>query len=407
MARHINRLTSRTVATKREPGRYADGQGLYLIVDKDGAKRWVLRFTLGKMREMGLGAVLDIDLAAARERAAAARKLVSEGIDPIEERKRLAEPPPSGAPTLGAFAEEVITSLEPEWVGRETAKSWRRTFELYALPIAHKPVDAIDTADILLVLKPIWLKLSTTAGKVRERLGRVLDAGRAAGHIKPPWENPARWKGHLSHLLPALPKLQRGHHRAMHYRDVPAFMKRLAERRGVSARALEWTILTVARESMTLGASWQEEVDDIWTVPADRMKGRKYKRQEFRIPINVQAKAVLDRVRPPEYRPTDYIFPGQKEGKPLSDSAMDNLLDDMGEDCVPHGFRTSFRDWVEEQTSFGRDLAERCMAHVVGDETERSYLRGDVLEKRRKVMEAWGRYCAGEAAEVAPMERKA
>lgn len=403
LGRQVNRLTAKQVKGKLKPGRHADGNNLYLLVDKDGSRRWLFLFKLtDKRREMGLGSLTDVDLADARVEAAKQQKLVDQGIDPIEERNKPPPLEPDAAPLLGVFAKTVINSLKSEWVGKETEKSWHRTFDLYAKAIIGKSVDKIDTKDILLVLGPIWTTLAATAGKARERLERVLDAARAAGHISPPWENPARWKGHLAHLLPRLPKLQRGHHPAMPYKDVPAFMLALAQRQGIRARALEWTILTVAREDMALGARWVEEdaVAKVWTVPEDRMKGRKETRAEFRIPISPQAAAVADRVRPPEYRETEYIFPGQRKGRPLSNAAMDGLLDDMGQPYVPHGFRTSFRDWIAEETSFPRDLAERCMAHVVGDETERAYMRGDQLEKRRELIDAWGRYCAGETVEV-------
>lgn len=397
MARAVNRLTDKTVKALAEHGRHADGDGLNLIVDAKG-KRWmVFILWLGKRREMGLGAYPAVSLGEARTAAKAARKLASEGTDPIAARTARKA---GDVPTLGEVAHDLIAELQKGWKGKgdgKSADSWTRSIDIYAKPIKDKPVNTIDTEACLKVLRPIWMTKPETAGKLRYRLERWLDAARAAGYITGPWENPARWKGHLAGLLSKRPKLTRGHHAAMPFAAVPAFMPRLAEREGISARALEWTILTVAREDMTIGAR-VKEIDReamIWTIPGERMKGPEA--PDFRVPITPQALAVLDRAWPPDQprKPDDFLFPSRsKRGSGISNTAMDRMLQvGLGEPFTPHGFRSSFRDWGAERTHFARELLEQSLAHVVGDETERAYRRGDALEKRRKVLAAWASYC--------------
>lgn len=408
MGRAVNRLTDKAVKALTAPGKYADGDGLYLVVDDDGLKRWIVYFPWrGKRREMGLGGYQSVRLAEAREMARTARKLAAEGTDPIETRK--ARKAATGVPTLGEVAKELIAELKKGWKGTKSETSWTRSFDLHAKTLVNRPVDTIDTPAIVAVLKPIWTTKAASAGKLRDRLERALDAARVAGHITGPWENPARWKGHLEHLLVKRPKLTRGHHKSMPFAQIPAFMPRLAGRVGMSARALEWTILTVARETMTLGAQVKELDREamVWTVPGERMKGPGA--SPFRVPVTPQALAVIDRAWPPDQkrRPDDYLFPSRTTGGPMSNTAMDNMLHDLGEPFTPHGFRSSFRDWGGDRTNFPRDLLEECLAHVVGDETERAYRRSDALEKRRKVLEAWARFCLTPAsgANVLPMRR--
>lgn len=397
MARTVNRLSPRFVQTVKVPGRHADGAGLYLQVDKPtvtepdraGAKRWVFVFQwAGARKEMGLGGLNARGLADARLAAAAARKLVGEGKNPIEERK--AEQEPDGD-TFGEVADDLLASLEPEWTNEKHRGQWKTSLEVYAKPIRAKAAGAVTTDDVLEILKPIWSTIPETASRTRGRIERVLDAARAKGKIASPWENPARWKGHLALLLPKRRKLTRGHHPAMPFAAAPAFLADLRDRPATAARALELTILTAARTSETLLARWKEfDLDAaIWTVPAERMKMR----VEHRVALSKPAVALLRQMHAEPgalIGPDDYVFPGGVKGKPLSNMAMDMLLRRMGQEAYSvHGFRSTFRDWAGETTNFPRDLAEAALAHKVGDEVELAYRRGDALEKRRKLMEAW------------------
>lgn len=256
MARQVNRLTATQVKTLRAPGRHSDGSGLYLVVDQTGSRRWVLFYQSGgKRREMGLGSAADVTLAEAREAARRAKDMVRTGSDPIEARKA-ASSATTAIPTLGEAAERLITDLAPGWRSPKTAPHWRRSFETHAKTIAAKRVDRITTEDVLAVLRPLWTTKSETAGELRLRLERVLDGAKVKG-----WrdgENPARWRGHLAHILPKRRRLTRGHHPALPFDQLAAFMALLTAQPSVTARALEWTILTASRESMTLEARWGE-----------------------------------------------------------------------------------------------------------------------------------------------------
>ena len=388
MARQVNRLTATQVRSLKAVGRHSDGAGLYLVIDRAGARRWVLFYqSAGRRREMGLGSAVEVSLGEAREAARKAKELVRTGADPIEVRKTTATSDAS-IPTLGTAATRLIDDLAPGWRSPKTAAHWRRSFEIHAKGIAATRIDRITTDDVLNTLRPLWTSKPETAGNLQMRLERVLDGAKVKG-----WrsgENPARWRGHLSHILPKRKRLTRGHHPAMPFSDVPAFMAHLEQQNAITARALKWTVLTAARESMTLGARWHEidEQARVWTVPAERMKTNK----ELRVPITPPMAEVLNQVRLPADDPEALVFPGQKAGRPLSNMAMDMLLRRHAPGFVPHGFRSSFRDWAGEVTDFPREVAEAALAHTVGDETERAYRRGDALEKRRALMEAWGAF---------------
>lgn len=390
--RQTNRLTDKAVKAKKEPGLYPDGDGLYLAIKSDGGKSWLLKFRLhGRRREMGLGSASDVKLAAARGKADDARKLIRAGRDPIEERRAGRNRPRDAAPpeTLKTYALAYIDRKRAGWRGRDTETSWRRTFNLYAAPIGDKPIASIDTEAVLSVVKPLWTTRAETAAKLRERLEEVLDAATAGGLRQ--GNNPARWRGHLSHFLPRRVKLQRGHHPALPYESVPQFMADLAGRQGVSARALEWTLLTASRETMTLEMR-RGEVDPeakVWTIPGERMKTA----ADFRVPVSAPALAVLKAVLPPEGHASDLVFPGARPGRPLSNAAMDMLMREVAPGYVPHGLRSTFRDWAGDETDYPRELAEEALAHAVGDETERAYRRRDALERRRRLMDDWGAYC--------------
>lgn len=384
MARPIHKLTDTAAKSdKLKPGRHADGGGLYLNVSKAGAKSWLFMWVVaGKRREMGLGSYPTVSLAKARKLALGCRDAVAEGRDPIAEREKVAEP------TFGECADEFLASMSSSWRNEKHRAQWKMTLTVYCKAIRPKRVSAIDTNDVLKVLTPIWMEKAETASRLRGRIERVLDFAKAKG-----WrsgENPALWRGHLRNILPARQKLTRGHHAAMPFVDVPAFVARLRESKAMAARALEFTILTAARSGETRGASWSE-VDlkkAQWVIPAHRMKASR----EHRVPLSSRAVEILRELH--ELRTGDLVFPGQKKGRPLSVMAMDMLLRRMKVDVTVHGFRSSFRDWCAEETSFPREVAEQALAHVVGDATERAYRRGDALAKRRKLMEAWEAYLA-------------
>jgi integrase len=352
---------------------------------------------------MGLGGLSSVPLAKARVRAADARLLVADGVSPLE-AKRASE----AVPTFGEMADAVVTALGPQWRNEKHRAQWAATLTTDANALRPIRVDRVETADVLATLKLIWSEKPETASRLRGRIERVLDAAKAKGFRE--GENPARWRGHLDQLLPKRQKLTRGHHAALPFADVPAFITDLRERDAVAALALEFLVLTAGRSGEVRGATWAEMNlgGMIWTVPASRMKAGR----EHRVPLSASALAVLEKVRLLSGgEPDAIIFPGLKPGSSLSDAAFNALLNRMGIDrakVTPHGFRSSFRDWAGEASTFPRELAEAALAHVVGDQTERAYRRGDALEKRRRLMDAWAAFCEPRAGgSVVPMARRA
>lgn len=381
MARAVNRLTARQVQTITAPGRHADGGGLYLIVDKGGAKRWAMLVTIrGRRRELGLGSVQAFTLAEAREAATEARRAVARGDDP----KRPQEPPPR----FSEASTSIIAELSPGWRGRDTKAHWERSLLTYAADIGDIPIDLVSTDDVLNVVKPLWRSRPESGRKLRQRIETVLDAAQVRG-----WRsgaNPARLKGHLDHLLPKQPRTV-AHRRAVHYDQAPAAMRKIGAHTAMSARAMEWTIFTAAREGMTTGARWREIEGTVWRVPAERMKGDGGG-ADFLVPLSVQALAVLETVKIGTPAPEAYIFPGAKRGRPMSDQTMDKLLTTLGIDATPHGWRSTFADWVADETDHPREVREAALAHVVGSDTERAYRRKDALAKRRQMLQEWADY---------------
>jgi integrase len=377
------RLTARKVQSAK-PGKYSDGGNLYLIVSPSGSRKWVLRFTWrGKAREMGLGSADSVTLVEAREAATSARRLVAREIDPIADRKRT-----GGVPTFGDMANEVREALSAGFRNDKHKAQWKSTLATYAAPLASMPVDTVTTDDVLEVLKPIWNTKAETASRLRGRIEKVLDAAKAKGFRD--GENPARWRGHLDHLLPKSSKLERGHHAAMAYEDVATFMGELRQREALAARALEFCILTAARSGEVLGLRWPEiDLDKaLWTVPAERMKAGRV----HRVPLCDRAVAIVKQLA--ETATGEFVFAGQKPDKPLSGMAMEMMLRRMKiSDATVHGFRSSFRDWAGNVSSFPREVVETALAHVIGDKAEQAYRRSDALEKRRKLMGAWAAYC--------------
>lgn len=411
MTRQIGRLSALKVSRAKEPGMYPDGAGLYLQVSRAGTKSWIFRYTLnGRPREMGLGPLGIVNLADAREQATEARRLKLDGVDPIDARKASLDAARVAAATAVTFkdaAERYIDAHAPGWRNAKHAAQWRATLATYAYPIfGAAAVQAVDTGMVLKVLEPIWTKKPETASRVRGRIEAVLDWAKARGYRK--GDNPARWRGHMENLLPAKSKVRRvQHHPALPYVEVASFVAALREQPGTAARALELVILTAARTSEAIEATWAEIDFDAaaWTVPAERTKTRK----EHRIPLAPAAVALLrgqqTAQREAGYK-GDFVFPGDKPGRALSNMAMLALLRRMGrDDFTVHGLRSTFRDWTAERTNYPREVAEQALAHAIPDKVEAAYRRGDLFEKRRRLMQDWAKFTAApqKAGEVVPL----
>jgi integrase len=375
---------------------HTDGGGLYLQVTNGGARTWIYRFMLNRRaREMGLGPLHTISLAEAREKARECRKLRLEGIDPIEARKakrgeeRLAA---ATAMTFQECAEAYIAAHKAGWKNPKHAAQWPSTLETYVYPMfGSLPVQAVDVGLVMKALEPIWQEKPETASRVRGRIESILDWAAARGFRK--GENPARWRGHLDNLLPARSKVRKvEHHPALPYAEMGEFIAALREQGGVGARALEFLILTAARTGELIGARW-DEFDlgaNMWTIPTERMKAGK----EHRVPLSGRALAIIEEMKAARVNDHPFVFPGGRQGRPLSNMAMLQLLRRMGRHgLTAHGFRSTFRDWAAEQTHFPTEVAEMALAHTVSDKVEAAYRRGDLVQKRRELMEAWARYC--------------
>ena len=372
------------------------GHGLYLSISPNGGRRWVFLFRWhGKPTEIGFGSARDVTLAHARELAGQARTKLAQGINPKDARK------PSEGATFGECADQVIEAMRPSWRNAKHAAQWEMTLRDYAAPLRRLPVDKITTDDVLSVLKPLWNDKPETASRLRGRIERVLDAAKAQGLRS--GENPARWRGHLDQLLPKRRQLTRGHHAAMNYTKLPAFIGDLRKRRATASLALEFAILTAARSGEVLGARWDElDLDRaVWTVPAERMKAGR----EHRIQLSQRALKIVKTMQ--EARNGDFLFPGQKPGKPLSVMSLEMVLRRMKiEGATVHGFRSAFRDWAAECTNCPNEVCEAALAHVIENKAEAAYRRGDLFDKRRKLMEAWADHCAApKTGKVVPTRR--
>jgi integrase len=412
MPRTIGRLTALKVTRANEPGMLADGGGLYLQVTGDGAKSWIYRFTLrGRAREMGLGSLSALSLSDARAKASECRRQRQEGIDPIEARRTIRQQimlDAAKALTFKDAAQAYMHSHRAGWRNSKHAAQWESTLATYAEPaLGALSVQAIDTAVILKVLEPIWTTKPETAGRVRGRIETILDWAKVRGFSA--GDNPARWRGHLDHLLPSRSKVRRvKHHAALAYAELPDFMQAVRRQEGTAARALEFTILTAARTGETIGAKWNELnlLDKVWVIPAERMKGGK----EHRIPLSGRALAIIQEMQPSRNSDDEFLFPGGRRGRPLSNMAMTALLRRMERaDITVHGFRSTFRDWAAERTNYPREVAEMALAHVVADKVEAAYRRGDLFEKRHRLMAEWTRFCGlpkeGKGDSVVPLQR--
>ena len=383
------KLTARRVATIKAPGKYGDGHGLWLRFTPVGRQWWFLRYRFrGRDRELGLGSADEVGLKEARQSAARARRLIREGLDPIEERRN--ERGKSSAPTFAECAERFINANQVAWRNAKHRAQWSSTLEAYAYPVlGEQPVNAVGVADVLLVLEAVWTTKPETASRLRGRIERVLDWARARGLRH--GENPARWRGHLDKLLPKRSEVRAVRHfAALPWREVPAFMNALRAREGIAARALEFAVLTAARSGEVRWMRWSEADGDVWTVPAEHMKAKR----EHRVPLPARAVALLDEMRCFDCAPGLLIFPGMRPGRPLSDMTLGAVLKRMGrDDLTVHGFRSTFRDWCAETTNFPREVCEQALAHTLANKVEAAYRRGDLFEKRRQLMTAWARYC--------------
>lgn len=397
MPRKLNNALNALTVKNAKPGRHADGGGLHLLVKESGAKSWVYRFTLnGKSRDVGLGSADKdgVSLADARDARGALRIKVKTGIDPIAERERQAaeakaavEAAKIAAVTFKSAAGTYLATNEGSWRNDKHRQQWHNTLATYVYPvIGDLSVQDVSTEHVLKILEPIWKSKAETAGRVRGRIETILDAAKARGHRY--GENPARWRGHIAQILPARARLARGHHKAMPYGDIPAFLSRLRTREAMAALALEFTILTAARTGEVIGATW-DEVDlekGMWTIPASRMKAGK----EHRAPLSARAIEILNATK--EMQKAS-LFPAARGGK-LSGMAMSMLLRRMKVEVTVHGFRSAFRDWAAECTGYSHEVAEMTLAHTIGNKVERAYRRGDLFEKRRQMMDDWAEYCS-------------
>ena len=383
-----NKLSVKKVGNLTEAGVYSDGGGLYLRVRKAGTRSWLyICMVAGRRREIGLGSVYDVSLGEARAKASDLRRIFLAGLDPFEERKKaaIAAKPKM---TFGEMAESLMDDIEDGFRNQKHRNQWRSSIRRYAESILAKPVDAVTTDDILELLKPIWLTKRETASRVRQRIERVLDAAGVKGLRS--GDNPARWRGNLEFLLPRQNKIAIKHHKALPFDQLSHFMPKLRGRSATTARALEFTILTAARTGEILGMTWGE-VDfekKLWTIPGERMKAG----VTHEVPLCEAALLLLGTIKPKNVGFDEIVFKGPKGG-PMSNMAMAQLLKRMDCDATVHGFRSTFRDWAGEETSFAREDIEMALAHTIQSHTERAYRRGNALEKRRDVMESWSGFC--------------
>lgn len=394
MGRKANRLTARQVETLNRTGRYADGNGLYLQVAAGGSKSWLFRYMRdGKATAMGLGSTGVVSLAEARDLAIEQKRIIQSGRDPIAARKAKREAAMLEAAksiTFRKASEKYIAAHKSSWKNAKHAAQWTSTLETYAYPvIGDLPVAAIDTGLVLKIIEPIWETKTETASRVRSRIENVLSWATVRGYRE--GDNPARWRGHLEQSLPARSKVRKvKHHAALPYTEVGSFMVALRQREAIAARALEFAILTATRSGEVLNARWSEFNPDAaeWIIPAERMKAGR----DHRVPLSDRSLEIV-RQMGEDFGTRGYVFPGQKPGKPLSGMAFAMMLRRMErDDITAHGFRSTFRDWAAEQTAYTREVAEMALAHTIPDRTEAAYRRGDLFEKRRRLMADWAEF---------------
>lgn len=380
----IKRLTNVAIQAATAPGRYPDGDGLYLYIAKGGSKSWIFRFQWDrKLKDMGLGSVREVSLKEAREAAGEARRLVRDGKNPIIERK-LGGLRTATTPDFKTYAEQYIANAEGQWKNDKHRAQWRMTIDVYARPLHGLKVSAIETAHVYEVLRPIWLSKSETASRLRGRIEKILDAAKTAGFRE--GENPARWAGHLEHLLPKRKKLTRGHHAAMPYEEVPAYVQALRKRETIVARALEFHILTAARPGMVENMRLEhiDWVNGLWVVPAAFMKVA----VDHVVPLVPRAMEILRELKHTSKK--GYVFWARRRGSKISNSTLKREMSLTGAgEYTPHGFRSSFKDWAGDETAHDDETSEHALAHQVGSETRRAYRRRTALKKRRALLDEW------------------
>lgn len=410
MAQAINRLSAAAIKNARKDGLYADGNGLYLQVSKTGTKSWSFRFTLnGKARQMGLGPLNELGLKDARDEAIGCRALLRDGIDPIEDRearRSAAQAETAKVQTFKYCAREYIRGQSSAWKNVKHGKQWTRTLETYVYPtIGALPVDKVDTPLIVQILTPIWHTKTETASRVRGRIESILDWAAVSGFRQ--GENPARWRGHLDKMFPKRSRVKPvKHYPSLPYPEMPKFMEALTTEEGHTITAFTFAVLTASRTGEVIGARW-DEFDlqrKIWTIPAERMKAKK----EHRVALSDKALELIQSL--PVHGDSPYVFPGRRVKKPMSNMAFIQILKRLGYSHVtPHGFRSTFRDWVSEATGYPSEVAEMALAHSVSDKVEAAYRRGDLLQKRFNLMDDWAGYCHSPPLEdeenVVPLSR--
>lgn len=394
MSRIKNRLTTRSVESKKVKGYYADGGNLYLRVTKSQTKSWIFYYVKNGVRtEMGLGSIANVTLEQARERAAELRKQLANGCEPLAEKKRIEAEKKlqqAKAMTFEQCTAAYINAHKAGWKNPKHLQQWQNTLAQYVFPIfGDFDVQAIDTTLIVRCLEAIWLTKNETACRVRGRIEVILDW--ATARKLRSGENPARWRGHLDKLLVKPTKIQNTeHHSALPYSEMHSFMQQLRQQDGIAAKCLEFTILTATRTGESIGAMWDEidMANQVWIIPAQRMKVNK----EHRVPLSNDTLRILHEMS--AIRLSDYVFPSNRKG--LSNMAMLTLLKRMQRtDITVHGFRSTFRDWAAEETSYSSEVVEMALAHTIKNQVEAAYRRGDLLEKRSILMESWARYCNG------------
>lgn len=409
MPRKAKELSALEVRNLTKPGLHFVGgvAGLALQVTETGAKSWILRAQVGKRRrDMGLGGFPDVTLAQAREEARAARARIRAGVDPVEEARAARSALIAAQLSMLTFqqaAEAYIDAHKAGWKNEKHQKQWTSTLQAYVYPkVGSVLVRDVELPQVLAVLEPIWKTKTETASRLRGRVESVLDWATARGYRE--GLNPARWRGNLDKLLPRPSKVAKvEHHSALPVSEVGAFMVALRSQEGLGARALEFAILTAARSGEVRGATWDEiDLEEaVWAIPAARMKASR----EHRVPLSAAAVRLLKSL--PRHADTQLVFVGAKGG-PLSDMTLSAVVRRMGAPCVPHGFRSTFRDWAAERTSFPSEMAEMALAHTINNKVEAAYRRGDMFEKRRRMMSDWARFCSAPEVKgaVLPLKKK-
>ena len=387
-------LTVKQVARLTEPGRYLDQHGLYLQIISPTNRSWLLRYQRnGKERWYGIGPLHTVDLPEARERARQARLQLLDGVDPIDARRSEKASRDLAAAKVLTFEQAALVYFnahQKKWTSVKHRQQFLSSMKQYVYPIIGKlPIASIDTTLVLKVIEPLWQDKTATANRIRGRLEAILSWAKVRGYRS--GDNPAQWRGHLAQVLRSKAAIQKPqHYAALHYSELPDFMAELTQREGIAARALEFTILCAARTGETIGATWEEIDQDnkVWIIPAARMKASK----EHRVPLSDRALEILNGL--PTERDNHHVFIGGRKGVGLSRMGMASVLSRMGHDqFTVHGFRSSFRDWAAERTNYQNHIVEQALAHSIGNAVERAYRRGDLFDKRIRLMAEWSRYC--------------